>query len=82
MQTALLTIPAMQNQTVALAVAQALEAVTGVETVHLTLATGRARVGFDEARASAEQLRDALFGAGFTVAPPASGGCCGGCGGG
>ncbi|NHZ81334.1 copper resistance protein CopZ [Massilia sp. CCM 8695] len=81
MQTALLTIPAMQDQSAALAVAKALEAVAGVETVHLTLATGRARVGFDEARASADQLRLAVAAAGFTVAPQASGGCCGGCGG-
>ncbi|HEX8613599.1 MAG TPA: heavy-metal-associated domain-containing protein [Telluria sp.] len=81
MQTTLLTIPAMQNQTVALAVAQALEAVAGVETVHLTITTGRARVGFDEARASAEQLRGALAAAGFTVAPAAASSCCGGCGG-
>lgn len=78
MQTALLTIPAMQNQAVALTVAQALEAVSGVESVHLTPATGRARVGYDDTRASASQLRDALFATGFTVAPPATGACCGG----
>ena len=82
MQTALLSIPTMQDQASALAVPQALEAVAGVETVHLTLATGRARVGYNEAVASPEQLHLAVAGAGFAVAPAASGGCCGGCGGG
>ncbi|MES3020630.1 MAG: heavy-metal-associated domain-containing protein [Pseudomonadota bacterium] len=82
MQTETLTIPAMQNEAIALKVAKALETVSGVETVHITLAHKRARVGFDETLASPTELRSAVNAAGFIVAEaPASGGCCGGCGG-
>jgi copper chaperone CopZ len=82
MQTATLTIPAMQSEAIAIAVAQALETVAGVETVHITLASARARVGFDEERATPQQLRSAVAAAGFTVdTTPArvGSGCCGGC---
>ena len=82
MQTATLTIPAMQNETVAIQVAQALESVSGVDKVHITLAHTRARVGFDETLASPLQLRKAVQQAGFVVdEAPARSGCCGGCGG-
>jgi copper chaperone CopZ len=82
MQTATLTIPAMQNEAIAIQVAKALETVNGVDSVHITLAHARARVGFDEQIASPLQLRSAVAAAGFIVADaPASGGCCGGCGG-
>lgn len=82
MQTATLTIPAMQNEAIAIAVAKALETVNGVDSVHITLAQARARVGFDENIASPIQLRSAVAAAGFIVADaPKAGGCCGGCGG-
>lgn len=81
MQTATLTIPAMQNEAIAIRVAQALEAVTGVDSVHITLAHARARVGFNEHIASLTQLRSAVTAAGFVVADAPAGGCCGGCGG-
>ena len=81
MQTATLTIPAMQNEAIAIQVAQALETVTGVDSVHITLAHARARVGFDEHIASLTQLRSAVTAAGFVVADAPAGGCCGGCGG-
>ncbi len=82
MQTTTLTIPAMHNETVALAVAKALEAVAGVDSVHITLAHTRARVGFDDILASPGVLRAAVESAGFVVADaPARAGCCGGCGG-
>jgi copper chaperone CopZ len=82
METATLTIPAMQNEAIAIQVAKALETVDGVDTVHITLSHARARVGFDENRASTVQLRSAIAAAGFVVADaPESGACCGGCGG-
>ncbi len=81
MQTATLTIPAMQNEAIAIQVAKALEAVGGVESVHITLAQARARVGFNENAVSSTQLRSAVTAAGFVVADAPSGGCCGGCGG-
>ena len=81
MQTATLTITAMQNEAIAIRVAQALEAVTGVDSVHITLAHARARVGFNEHIASLTQLRSAVTAAGFVVADAPAGGCCGGCGG-
>jgi copper chaperone CopZ len=81
MQTATLTIPAMQTEAIAIAVAKALETVNGVEAVHITLAHGRARVGFDESLATPVQLRSAVSAAGFVVADAPASGCCGGCGG-
>lgn len=82
MQTASLTIPAMNTEAIAIAVAKALESVDGVDQVHITLAHTLARVGFDETRASQDALRGAVNAAGFVVAAAARAGCCGGCGGG
>lgn len=82
MQTETLTIPAMHTEHVAIQVAKALESVTGVDKVHISLAHTRARIGFDETLASPLQLRAALQSAGYIVADaPAKTGCCGGCGG-
>lgn len=81
MQTASLTIPAMNTEAIAIQVAKALESVAGVGKVHITLAQTLARVGFDETRASHEALRGAVTAAGFVVAAAPSSGCCGGCGG-
>ena len=82
MQTATLTIPAMHNEAIALAVAKALESVTGVDSVHITLAHTRARVGFNEDLATSIDLRAAVESAGFMVEEaPARHSCCGGCGG-
>ncbi len=81
MQNTTLTIPAMHNETVALAVAQALEAVAGVASVHITVAHARARIGFDPALAAPADLRAAVETAGFVVSDAPRSGCCGGCGG-
>lgn len=82
MQTATLTIPAMQTEAIAIAVAKALETVNGVDRVHITLAEQRARVGYDERIASPQHLRSVVAAAGFMVTDgAAAGGCCGGCGG-
>jgi copper chaperone CopZ len=82
MQTATLTIPAMQNEAIAIEVAKALEGVNGFNSVHITLAHSRARVAFDETVATPVQLKSAVTAAGFVVAEAPAGGCCGGCGGG
>lgn len=82
MQTASLTIPAMTTEAIAIQVAKALENVEGVDRVQITLAHTLARVGFDETRASQDQLRNAVTTAGFIVAEKPKSGCCGGCGGG
>lgn len=82
MQTATLIIPAMNTEAIAIQVARALEAIDGVDRVHITLASTLARVGFDESRATQKALRSAVNGAGFIVADAPTGGCCGGCGGG
>jgi copper chaperone CopZ len=82
MQTATLNIPAMQSEVLAIEVAKVIESVAGVDKVHISLAHATARVGFDETRASAGQLRDAVQSAGFIVAEEAAAhSCCGGCGG-
>lgn len=82
METTTMTIPAMQNEAIAIAVAKVLESVAGVDTVHITLAHARARIGFNEALASPRDLRAAVETAGFVVdAAPVRQGCCGGCGG-
>ena len=82
MQTASLIIPAMNTEAIAIEVAAALEAIAGVERVHITLASTLARVGFDESRANPLALRAAVNGVGYVVAQAPSSGCCGGCGGG
>jgi copper chaperone CopZ len=81
MQTASLTIPAMTTEAIAIQVAKALENIEGVDRVHITLAHTLARVGFDETRATQDQLRSAVTTAGFIVAEKPKSGCCGGCGG-
>lgn len=81
MQTATLIIPAMKTESIASQVALALEAIDGVEHVHIALAHTLARVGFDETRATPVALRSAVNGAGFVVTDAPSAGCCGGCGG-
>ncbi len=83
METTTMTIPAMQNEAIAIAVAKALETVDGVDSVHITLAHSRARVAFNEVLAGPRDLRAAVETAGFVVADdaPARTSCCGGCGG-
>lgn len=82
MQTATLTIPAMLNEANAIAVAKALESVAGVDSVHITLAHTKARIGFNEQLATSTDLRAAVESAGFTVDEASAGrSCCGGCGG-
>ncbi len=80
MQTAILSIPAMQTQETAITVAKALESVAGVENIHITLASSRARIAYNERLTSPEHFHNVLAAVGFSVAP-VSGGCCGGCGG-
>lgn len=80
MQTTILTIPEMQTQETAIAVAKTLEGVAGVENIHISLAASRARIGYNERLATPEQFHSALAAVGFSVAPN-TGGCCGGCGG-
>lgn len=82
MQTASLIIPAMHTEAIAIQVAKALEAIDGVDRVHITLASTLARVAFDENRATQVALRSAVNAAGFVVTEAPSSGCCGGCGGG
>ncbi|MGZ8287747.1 MAG: heavy-metal-associated domain-containing protein [Telluria sp.] len=82
MQTAMLTIPAMQSEVLAIQVAKVIESVAGVATVHISLADTTARIGFDETLASPGQLRGAVQSAGFIVNDePSRHSCCGGCGG-
>ncbi|MES2759952.1 MAG: heavy-metal-associated domain-containing protein [Pseudomonadota bacterium] len=81
METTTLSIPAMQNEAIAVAVAKALESVAGVDSVYITLAHARARVAFNEVLAAPRDLRAAVETAGFVVDDePARKSCCGGCG--
>lgn len=83
MQTTTFTIPAMQSEAIAIQVAQALEAVPGVDRVHITLSHARAHVGFNGQLASPPVLKAAVQSAGFMVEEEAAQrSCCGGCGGG
>ncbi len=77
MQTTNLFIPAMQNEAVAFQVANALDAVNGVVSVHITLARRQAHIGFDEQAVSAQQLESAVTSAGFVVADAPVGCGCG-----
>lgn len=87
MQTEILKVLGMNDEACAEKIARALEAVDGVNKVHVSLAGKRATIQFDERLASSEQLHAALLQAGYDMeaAPPTAGnrsGCCGGCGGG
>ena len=62
----------------------ALQAVSGVSDVKVSLAAGEATVQFDERRTSPDQLKSAVKGAGYGVdttntaqKPQRKGGCCG-----
>ena len=82
MESTTLTIPAMQNEAIALAVARAIESVPGVGSVHIALAHTKARIGFDQDQTTRGDLRAAVERAGFVVDDTAvRQGCCGGCGG-
>jgi copper chaperone CopZ len=81
METTTMTIPAMRNEAIAIAVAKALESVAGVDSVHITLAHASARVGFNEVLAAPRDLRAAVETAGFVVGDAPARSCCGGCGG-
>ena len=82
MQTLTLTIPEMLTEPVAMRVGAALDAVDGVDTVRITLAQARAAISYDEQRATAEALRNAILQAGFDVidGPSEGAGCGGQCG--
>ena len=65
-------------------VTRALKAIPGVGDVNVSLAAGEATVQYDERRASPEQLKSAVKGAGYGVdvakgakSRHAKGGCCG-----
>jgi copper chaperone CopZ len=81
MKTLTLTIPAMQTEALAMRVGSALDTVDGVDTLHITLAQMRARIGFDEMRATPQALRTAILRAGFDLVDDSATSCCGGCGG-
>ena len=65
-------------------VTRALQAVSGVEDVKVSLPAGEATVRYDDRRTSAVQLRSAVKNAGYGVGVPSAatsaptkGGCCG-----
>ena len=65
-------------------VTHALEAIAGVEDVHVSLAAGEATVQYDASRTSPDQLKSAVELAGYGVdtsrygqKSKAKGGCCG-----
>ena len=83
MQTELLKVSGMTCGGCTSKVTRALEAISGVSDVKVSLADGEASVQFDEGLTSSEQLRSAVQRAGYTVnaAKPAlgqqgKGGCC------
>lgn len=64
-----LRVEGMSSETDALHVAEALRRVAGVAAVDVDFSSGVARVSFDPARTSREQLAAAVAGAGFRAAP-------------
>lgn len=62
-------------------VKNALNAVSGVDDVQVSLASGEAKVQYDEVVTSPDQLKSAVKGAGYGIAgahdKQAKGGCCG-----
>lgn len=86
MQTEHLKIAGMSCGSCTSKVTNALQAVTGVSQVNVSLAAGDATVEYDERLASPEQLRAAVQGAGYSMdatddaarQPHSKGGCCSG----
>lgn len=84
MQTEHLKIAGMSCGSCTSKVTHALQAVTGVSEVNVSLAAGDATVEYDEHLASLEQLKAAVQGAGYSVDAPGDvarqpngkGGCC------
>ena len=84
MQTELLKVSGMTCGGCISTVTRALQAVTGVGDVKVSLAAGEAAVQFDERLTSPEQLKSAVKGAGYGVdavdtnqKPKGKGCCCG-----
>ena len=84
MQTELLKVTGMTCGGCISTVTHALQAVTGVGDVKVSLSAGEAAVQFDEGLTSPEQLKSAVKGAGYgvdtvdTIQRPKGKGCCGG----
>ena len=68
METVTLDVKGMSCQGCVGSVTRVLKATPGVETVDVQLASGKAQVSFDPARASLDQLRRAVEDAGYDVA--------------
>lgn len=84
MQTETLKVTGMTCDGCTSKVSHALNAITGVHEVVVSLAAGEAAVRYDEHLTATDQLRSAVKGAGFGVdsapaahASQAKGGCCG-----
>ncbi|MEO8751558.1 MAG: heavy-metal-associated domain-containing protein [Casimicrobiaceae bacterium] len=83
MQTELLRVSGMTCGGCVSSVTHALQAVTGVGDVKVSLSAGVAEVHFDEGSTSPEQLKSAVKGAGYGVdaadaaKEPEGKGCCG-----
>ena len=83
MQTETLKVTGMTCDACTSKIAHALNAITGVHEVVVSLPNGEAAVRYDEHQASIEQLKSAVKGAGYGVnstntiqKPQAKGGCC------
>ncbi|MFZ5592448.1 MAG: heavy-metal-associated domain-containing protein [Bacillota bacterium] len=57
----------MSCQHCQMAVEKALKTVDGVQEVQVDLATGKVQVTFDPARATSQELKEAILDAGYTV---------------
>ncbi len=84
MQTEILNVTGMTCGGCTGSVTNALKGVDGVSDVKVSLSTGEATVQYDERRASPQQLKAAVTGAGYGVnatnkaqKPQAKSGCCG-----
>ena len=81
MRTEVLKVTGMTCGSCASTVAKSLRAVPGVSEVDVSVPRAEATVRFDESRASAEELRAAVRGAGYGADPArttaAARGCCG-----
>ncbi|WP_265941949.1 heavy-metal-associated domain-containing protein [Dechloromonas sp. A34] len=84
MQTELLKVTGMTCGGCSSKVTKALQAVSGVDVVAVSLANGEATVQYDERLTSPDQLKSAVKGAGYGVdttdaaqKPQSKSGCCG-----
>ena len=85
MQTEILRLIGLTNDAGAEQIANALDAIDGIDDFNISIAGGSVTVRYDERLTTSRQFQQALIEAGYGInqaqSAHANGGCCGSCGG-